>query len=102
MPEGASHGGKRNPGVATGRFDDRITRSNAPLLVGAPQNVERHPILDAPGQVEMLALRMDDAAATVKSELDREQRRVAHQSGESAEAFASDGKIMARQQTRRQ
>src|SRR5699024_1878709 len=76
MPQRTSDRGKRDPGIAARRLDDRVAGREAAVTVGPLDNVERHPVLDAPGQIHLLGFRVDrsDLAATLV--IDTEEWRV--------------------------
>ena len=57
-----------------------------PRFPGAPEDVQRHPVLDAAGQVQALGLGVEPARrAAVHRELDGEQRRVPDEHAEAAQ-----------------
>jgi hypothetical protein len=58
--------------------------------IGPPQDVQRHPVLDAAGQVHLLALGVNGATLAAELEVDRQQRGVANQSLKRMKA-ARDG-----------
>ena len=78
-------GGKRDPGVAARRFGNGVARRDGAGLVGALQDMQRHAVLDAAGQVEWLVLGVNGARRAVDQERQREQRRVADQPSHGVE-----------------
>ncbi len=86
VPERAPDRGEGDAGVAARRLDDRIPRPKGAALVAHAQDVERHPVLDAPGHVEILGLGVDDAGSAVELEVDGQQGRVPDQAGQALES----------------
>jgi len=76
MTQGAADGGERDSGVPAGRFDDQPTRPQRTAQVAPPHDLEGHPILHAPGHVQVFRLGVDPAFPSTKSEVNRQQRRV--------------------------
>jgi hypothetical protein len=80
MAECATDGRERNAGVATGGLGDRIARSDLAAGVGALQDVQRHAVLDAAGEVVRLMLGVHALLAPAVPTVDLQQRRAADQS----------------------
>ena len=72
-----AQGGEGDAGVAAGGFHHAVAGLEFTAFVGAPQDVQRHSVLDAAGEIQMLALGIDHAARTPISKIDGKQRRVA-------------------------
>ena len=62
-----------------------------PGLVGALQDVQRHAVLDAAGQVELLVLGVDRPRLAVDAQRERQQRRVADQPPQGVEVAGEVG-----------
>ena len=79
VSERAPDRAERDARVAARSLDDHSPRLQDAGFEGLAHDVERHPVLDALGQAEVLGLRVQvTRAPVVQRELDREQRRVAH------------------------
>ena len=68
-----------------------IARPDPAVAIGRAPGCERHPVLDAAGQVERLLLGVDHARLAAPREVDREQRRIADQAMQRAEALSGVG-----------
>ena len=79
MAEGAADGGERDAGVAAGGLGDLVAGLDSAVLVCPPQDVQRHAVLDAAGEVEILGLGVDDAIRAAVTVVDSQQWRIAHQ-----------------------
>ena len=80
---------KSDAGVSAGGFGDGVSRVQPALGVSPADDVQRHPVLDAAGEVHLLAFGKDGALAARYFVFDSEQRRVADQSFESAETVCN-------------
>lgn len=78
MSEGGSKGSERYPGVAAGRFNDRVSGVKFSFRVALRENVECNPILNTSGQIELFALRIDQAVPALEAKFDGQQWCVAH------------------------
>src|SRR5271167_5048739 len=86
MPQSAAHCGKRNTSVAAGGLDDGVAGTDATFPIGFAQDMQRHPVLDAAGEVHLLAFGVDGALAAARLVFDRQERRVADEPLKGLEA----------------
>ena len=86
MTQRAPDSGKRDSRVSAGGLDDGLARFELAAAVGAPDDVERHAVLDAPGHVEEFSLGVDHATAAAVAAFDGEHRRVADEPAETQQA----------------
>ncbi len=70
---------ERNSCVAACCFGNDIAFSNGPVTVRRGQDMERHSVLDAAGEIEMFSLNEDRPTLTIKVKMYREQGSVADQ-----------------------
>jgi hypothetical protein len=71
--------------VATGRLGDHVAGRDLSAGIGALQDVQRHPVLDAAGEVVRLVFGVDAVIAAAKPAVDLEQRRATDQPGKGQE-----------------
>ena len=67
--------GHGDTGIAARRFGNHIPRLQRAARIAAAQDVQRHAVLDAAGQVVVLSLRIDDPALALPAQMDGQQRR---------------------------
>lgn len=54
MPQSGTHGGKGNAGIAAGGLRDRNARPDSAFGIRLAQDMQRHAVLDAAGEIVML------------------------------------------------
>ena len=86
VTEGLTDGRERDARVPARRLDDQAPWLDRTALVGLLEDVERHPVLDAPRHVEVLGLRVNPPICAAHSEIDGQERRVAHESSQALES----------------
>jgi hypothetical protein len=69
----AAHGGKCDACIATRRLGDFGAWFDDALRIGGLEDVQRHPVLDAAGEIERLVLGVDVVRAAAKPALDLDQ-----------------------------
>ena len=80
--------GKGDAGVAARGLHDEIARSQNPVAVTLGDDVQRHPVLDAAGHVEILGLGVEHAWPAAIGEVDGQEWRVAHHRFEAVDPVA--------------
>src|ERR1041385_2233420 len=91
VAERTPHAGERDAGVPARGLGDRVPGLDPALGIGATEDVQRHPVLDAAGEVEVLGLGVDQAPLALVGELDLEHGGVADQARERAQAVLDPG-----------
>ena len=86
VPEGSSDGGERNACVTARGLDDESSGLNRSPLVRAAQQVKGHPVLHAPGHVEVLTLGEDPTRSPPETVIDGEEWRVAYEAAQAVKA----------------
>jgi hypothetical protein len=79
VTERPTDGSKRDPAVPAAGLRDRVPGRESPGAVGLLEDVQRHPVLDAAGEVQGFELRKDRSRCAAPLVMDREQRRVPDQ-----------------------
>ncbi len=87
MPEGAADRGERDTGVAARRLGDDPPGPQITAAVGLLQDVERHPVLDAPREVDDLVLGIHRESATLIATAHLDERGPADEPSERREAL---------------
>ncbi len=89
VAERAADGGEGNAGVAAGRLGDHVAGGDLTARVGALQDVQRHAVLDAAGEVVRLVFGVDAVLVPAIAAVDLEQRRAADQPCQRDQLLAS-------------
>ncbi len=93
VPERAADGREGDAGVAAGGLGNHVAGRDFAACVGALQDVQRHAVLDAAGEVVGLVLGVDALLAAAITTVDFEQRRGADQARQ-CEKFGGGGRVL--------
>jgi hypothetical protein len=88
MPQRATHGRKRDAGVAARGLGDAGAGPEGAAPVGLFHDEERHPVLDAAGEIQRFLLGVDDARLAPVEEVHGHERGVADEAMQAGETLA--------------
>ena len=92
VPQRTADGGERDAGVAAGGLSDAHPGPQGAAAIRLFDDEERHPVLDAAGEVQRFLLREDHPRLAAEDHVDGQQRRIADQAVQAGEALGERGR----------